>query len=279
MLNFATNNETVKAVGPIPFLTDNFIYRRYDVMAKPKVSKPVKICKVEGCERKHSSKGYCANHYQHVKRTTGFKYQETCSVDRCESPMYAKGLCSRHYTQMMRNGKLFGNPKTRAPGKNDIITEGLISKIIIRDKDNYRIAEAIIDTSDLPKVKNKRWHLTTGNYVLDSHGIMLHRYILSASKNDGDVDHADRNPLNCRKSNLRFATKTQNMGNMKIPSHNSSGYKGVSYFKQTKRWEAYISKKNKKVHLGFFKSKVDAAKSYNEAALEYFGEFARLNGV
>lgn len=47
--------------------------------------------------------------------------------------------------------------------------------------------------------------------------------------------------------------------------------------KSRDRWIAQIKCNYKSIHLGRFNNKVDAAKAYNEAAIKYFGEFARLN--
>ena len=45
-----------------------------------------------------------------------------------------------------------------------------------------------------------------------------------------------------------------------------------------KYWHTWTIKGNKKnIFLGSFKDKKDAAKAYNEAAIKYHGEFARLN--
>ena len=79
----------------------------------------------------------------------------------------------------------------------------------------------------------------------------MHRVIINAPK-DMQVDHINGNRLDNRRCNLRLATDGQNMGNSKIPRHNTSGFKGVSWDKRREQWEAYISKKDKKIHLGRF---------------------------
>ena len=60
-------------------------------------------------------------------------------------------------------------------------------------------------------------------------------------------------------------------------------YKGVSYMdnsqKRVKRWLAYIDKDKKRKYLGYFHTQEEAALAYNQAAVENFGEFARLNEI
>lgn len=75
--------------------------------------------------------------------------------------------------------------------------------------------------------------------------------------------------------NLRLATQSQNMGNINAPAHNTSGIKGVSFHKATGKWQAQINVNRKRVSLGVFASKEDAAAAYATAAADHFGEFAR----
>lgn len=88
-----------------------------------------------------------------------------------------------------------------------------------------------------------------------------------------EIDHIDTNPLNNRIENLRLASSGNNKWNMNKPSHNTSGYKGVSLFKATGKYEAYIKINGKKRHLGFFSSPQHAHEAYKQAAKELFGEF------
>jgi hypothetical protein len=108
----------------------------------------------------------------------------------------------------------------------------------------------------------------------------LHRYIMGTPPGHNLViDHADRNPLNNLRSNLRFATYAQNSYNRSGGNHkgSTSKYKGVS--KVGKKWRASISKDGKKIHLGYFNCERNAAIAYNHKAKELFGEFAYLNHV
>ena len=94
-----------------------------------------------------------------------------------------------------------------------------------------------------------------------------------------DIDHKDRNRTNNKWNNLRAATRSQNIQNSNKPITNTSGYKGIFYIKDSKRnpWGAKIVVNSKSIYLGCFKTKIDAAKAYDQAALKYFGEYAKLN--
>lgn len=93
------------------------------------------------------------------------------------------------------------------------------------------------------------------------------------------VDHVNHDGLDNRLENLRICTFTENVGNTRKQKGRSSKYKGVSYSKNTKKYEAYISKKDKKIGLGLFTSEHAAAIAYNIEAKRYFGKFALLNKI
>lgn len=82
------------------------------------------------------------------------------------------------------------------------------------------------------------------------------------------VDHEDQNKLNNQKSNLRDATKSLNAFNSGMWKNNTSGYKGVSWSKQAKKWRAYINYNGKQLHLGFFDDPKQAGKAYRRKLME-----------
>lgn len=106
--------------------------------------------------------------------------------------------------------------------------------------------------------------------------VLMHRIILNVDKGVF-VDHKKGSKLNNQKENLRICTHANNMMNRKIHSNNSTGYKGVYLDKSTGMFKSGISINGKMLHLGIFNTKEDAAKKYNEAAIYYYGEFAKLN--
>jgi HNH endonuclease/AP2 domain len=93
----------------------------------------------------------------------------------------------------------------------------------------------------------------------------LHRVIMGA-KTGELVDHINGNGLDNRKSNLRFATKSQNGANSKR--------KGYSFHKASGKWRATITKNYKQYTLGYFDTEEEARKAYKKAHAEIFGEFS-----
>ncbi len=135
----------------------------------------------------------------------------------------------------------------------------------------------------LKQTKDGRGYLTV---KLNRNGVgktaCIHRLIFLAfidSKCTLEIDHIDGNRLNNQLNNLRAATRQQNGRNMAKRRNTSSAYKGVSFRKDTRVWAAYIKFQSKKVNLGCYPTQEQAAKAYNEAAIKYFGEFARLNEI
>ena len=57
----------------------------------------------------------------------------------------------------------------------------------------------------------------------------------------------------------------------------SSKYKGVSWNKARKKWEVQFKNNYKSVYLGAYTSEEEAARAYDKAVREHFGDYARLN--
>jgi membrane-bound lytic murein transglycosylase len=106
--------------------------------------------------------------------------------------------------------------------------------------------------------------------------LSLHREIMNEPKGLL-VDHKNSDSLDNRIANLRPATRAENAQNRKKTQNASSKYKGVSFHKRYKKWSVNISHKGKNMLLGYFENEIDAAKTYDRAALKYYGQFAKLN--
>ena len=142
---------------------------------------------------------------------------------------------------------------------------------------------ALVDEEDFDRVSTRQWWYHNAGYaVCKTLGIKprrvlyMHRVILNA-REDQEVDHANGNPLDNRRSNLRLCTHSENAFNKRMMKNNTSGFKGVGWDKANQKWTAIISMNGKSIHLGRFPDAEDAALSYNEAATKYFGKFARIN--
>lgn len=88
-----------------------------------------------------------------------------------------------------------------------------------------------------------------------------------------DVDHINGIRTDNRWSNLRLATRSQNLRNKSIQSNNTSGALGVSWDKRRKKWE-YRIKAEGVQHIGVFAEFEDAVAARKAAEIKYFGEFA-----
>lgn len=147
-----------------------------------------------------------------------------------------------------------------------------------------------VDEGDYGLVSQYRWHIhepepkpgrrQQGPYAVTliwengrGRTLFMHDLIMGAK----GIDHVDHDGLNNRRSNLRVATGTQNAGNQRPQLSVTSRYKGVSRHSPTGKWQAGIQAAGRKYHLGYFSSEVEAARTYDAAAHELFGEFACPN--
>lgn len=94
---------------------------------------------------------------------------------------------------------------------------------------------------------------------------------------DEEIDHKNRVKDDDRWENLRGATSSQNKANTALTSRNTSGVKGVSWYRDPRwnygSWTACIRRNGKTVHLGYFDTIEEAGTAYAKAAKEIYGEF------
>lgn len=105
----------------------------------------------------------------------------------------------------------------------------------------------------------------------------MHRVILNIFDKNISVDHIDGDGLNNQKANLRACTQQQNSRNRSKQRNNSSGFKGVTWHKGDKKWQAQVLINRKMKYLGSFSSAEEAAKVYDEFVIKTFKEFAITN--
>lgn len=148
---------------------------------------------------------------------------------------------------------------------------------------------AIVDSEDYEWLSQFKWTFATNGYAFrrrnmgqDGYNVgdnvLMHREIMQAPRYM-QVDHINGNRLNNSRQNLRLCTHHQNNTNRAPTGCGTSKYKGVSFDTQTQKWRATITANRNMINLGRFPNEIDAAQAYNLAAVQYHGEFARLNIV
>lgn len=141
----------------------------------------------------------------------------------------------------------------------------------------------LVDDSDFESLNQSQWHSEHGRnthyavrYTETGGCVLMHRELLGLTCPRVQGEHKNGNGLDNRRENLRIATNRQNQqGFQTLRLGKSSQFRGVS--KHRARWKSGIRVDGRLIYLGLFKEEVEAAKAYDRAALQHFGEFASPN--
>lgn len=151
-----------------------------------------------------------------------------------------------------------------------------------------------VDKEDVEMLKQLCWFYGTDGYVIarnpkenplniNREKIYLHVLVMGGYAKEFEnkhliVDHIKHPPepehkIDNRKSNLRFATISQNQQNKTIQRNNTSGITGVVWRKDRHSWRAEIKVNGKTIYLGSSQNKDEAIKLRRDAEIKYFGEY------
>lgn len=214
---------------------------------------------------------------------------KVCEIEGCERPVRtaAASWCHMHYTRWWRHGdpKAVVSPESRRqpnrptdPADVRRLDDHCELSIYRRDGSVHTV---LYDQADAELVEAHRWHVfecttvpglfyartngaVNGRKHLGMHNLLIGRAL---------IDHINHNGLDNRRANLRPASTGQNSANSRPRTGGTSKFKGVYLVTRLNRWASRIRGK----HLGYFDDEVEAAKAYDAAAVEEFGEFAYLN--
>ena len=217
---------------------------------------------------------YCAAHNKPIKMT---KHPcEICGETIRTEKLKGKWYCKKHYNQMYRHGMIIPT----IYDDNEYITEGEITKIVLKDKKQNIVDYAIIDTEDLLKVKKYKWYISAGYCITKgidpNNGIDICNVIFNDFEHK--FDHVNHNRLDDRKINLRSVTSQQNSMNMGKKCTNTSGVTGVQPQKElgilTGRWVSNITYKYKSIWLGSYATFDEAVIARLRGEAKYFQEYS-----
>jgi hypothetical protein len=143
---------------------------------------------------------------------------------------------------------------------------------------------ALCDEQDFAFLSRFKWSIhplrnsCLATTIVGGQTFSMHQLVLLLDKTCR-VNHRDRNLLNNCRSNLRPTTETLfAAARMKATGRvYSSQYKGVSWKRKERNWTATIKVGKRNTNLGTFTSEEAAARAYDAAAREAWGDFAFQN--
>lgn len=193
--------------------------------------------------------------YISPKGQTQIKYKCVCDCGKHTSVTYSSLMRGVQSCGCVRKGEVRKSNKYEICNVDN--TECYRVKVTNADK------WFLIDKEDISILKKHRWRISANGYIVTDDlevrkPIYLHK-LLMPDCDDKVVDHINRDRLDNRKENLRYATVYENAINTSQLSTNTSGYRGVTFIKQNSQYMAQIVHNGNRVYLGYYNTIEEAA--------------------
>ena|SRR3990167_6757128 len=129
---------------------------------------------------------------------------------------------------------------------------------------------ALVDDADYAIISAWRWYVDNKGYSYREKSgnkrVFMPQLIMGKYPIDKpEIDHLNANKLDNRRENLRFCTSGENRQNRRKYQNNKSGFLGIFWHKQGKKWMARIHQNKKPIYLGLFSNLQDAKKAVKKA--------------
>lgn len=191
-----------------------------------------------------------------------------CVIPGCLLKVVARGLCHKHYQRAKYNKIL---PPTTRKLQSDIrlcgnyaeveLTQGLYAKI---------------DIEDILCVSQFKWRFLNGYAASHGPNMYLHQFIIGKAPEGFEIDHENRDKLDCRRDNLRFLTHRKNTLNSSLCDEGGVCFRDRDDY--INKWQAYITVFQRQISLGSYATEQEAravrsnamAVSQNSSRLEEF---------
>lgn len=141
----------------------------------------------------------------------------------------------------------------------------LLLKLFTYDPDSGVLVRKIPRGMGGPAGSKMRGYLQIGIKGVDYFAHRLVWKMYYGKEPSGDIDHINGVRSDNSIKNLREVTDSQNLHNCGLRKNNTSGVKGASFNKTSKKWVATVIVRGERNYLGVFKELKDA-----EAALKNF---------
>ena len=200
--------------------------------------------------------------------------KEKCKIKGCNNPVDVKklGLCKKHSLQYYRHGKILGRTSYDA---NEINIKENYAEITVYNENQNDKGVVLMDLDSIDKIKDYKIYSSATGYPIIQYKkekIFLTEFLFGKLGDKQYYIFKNKNTLDCRKSNIIIGDRSEMGKRGKIPADNKTGVKGVHKLKRTGKYEAYITNKGTKYHLGTFDTLEEAKKARMEGEKHYWGK-------